>query len=283
MLGGFPIDVIIIIAGTAFLCEYIDSTLGMGYGTALTPVLLLFGYSPLQIVPAVLISELITGLLAGFFHHRAGNVNLKPETTNIGQIVNQLNSLGYIESFNRGIPRHLKVALMLAACSILGTVGAVFVAVSIPKLWLKIYIGVLVLSMGILIFVCINKNFAFSWKKITSLGLLASFNKGISGGGYGPLVTCGQIMAGVEGKSAIGITSLAEALTCAVGVITYLLVSKSALDLQLAPLIIAGAVFSVPLSAMTVKRTNVKHMRALIGTMSVILGIVTLSQTFMKG
>lgn len=279
MLGGFSLDVIVIIALTAFVCEYVDSTLGMGYGTTLTPVLLLFGLAPLQIVPAVLVSELITGLLAGFFHHRAGNVNFKPEKA----YLRMLSPLGYVEGFSRGVPQHLKVALLLGLCSIVGTVGAVFVAVSIPKVWLKLYIGVLVLSMGVFIFICLNRSFDFSWKKIVSLGIIASFNKGISGGGYGPLVTCGQVLAGVESKSAVGITSLAEGMTCMVGVITYLLVSKNGMDWHLATIIIMGATLSVPLSAVSVRRTKVKRFRALIGAMSVILGLVTLSQTFWKG
>ena len=42
----------------AFLCEYMDSTLGMGYGTTLTPVFLLMGFGPYEIVPAILVSEL---------------------------------------------------------------------------------------------------------------------------------------------------------------------------------------------------------------------------------
>ena len=37
----------------AFIAEYFDSSLGMGYGTTLTPVLLFMGYTPMQIVPAV--------------------------------------------------------------------------------------------------------------------------------------------------------------------------------------------------------------------------------------
>jgi hypothetical protein len=63
----------------AFLAELVDSTLGMGYGTTLTPLMMLiFGLEPLQIVPAVLLSELITGLAAGFSHHSFGNVTLAP-------------------------------------------------------------------------------------------------------------------------------------------------------------------------------------------------------------
>jgi len=260
----------------AFFCEYMDSSLGMGYGTTLTPVLLFFGFSPLQIVPSILLSELITGLLAGFFHHREGNVNLKPETTNFSLIMNQLKALGYIESFKRGVPLHLKVALLLAICSILGTVVAVVIAVNISKFLLTSYIGCLVLSMGIVILFTLNRQYAFSWKKIISLGLIASFNKGMSGGGYGPLVTGGQILAGIEGKSAVGITSLAEGLTCIVGVVTYLLMAQKSIDWRLAPIIILGAVCSVPFTAKTVKKINTKFLNLAIGVLTIILGIVTL-------
>ena len=45
---------ILFIVPLAFVCEFIDSTLGMGYGTSLTPILLLMGLEPLQVVPAVL-------------------------------------------------------------------------------------------------------------------------------------------------------------------------------------------------------------------------------------
>ncbi len=263
----------------AFFCEYMDSTLGMGYGTTLTPVLLLFGFTPFQIVPAVLLSELISGLMAGFSHHREGNVNLKPKTTNLGIIARKLKDYGCVEGFKRGVPPHLRIALLLAICSIVGTVSAVFVAVNIPKFWLKLYIGCLVLAMGIIILICLNKEFKFSWKKIISLGLIASFNKGMSGGGYGPVVTGGQILSGVEGKSAVGITSLAEGLTCLVGVITYMLVSQNPLDWKLAPFIIIGAVLSVPLSAKSVKRIDGKKLKLAIAVLTIILGTFTIVKT----
>ena len=264
----------------AFLCEYMDSTLGMGYGTTLTPVFMLMGFSPMQIVPVILLSELISGLLAGFFHHREGNVDLKPKSADIFKIRNMLSPLGYIESFKKTVPLHLKIALLLASCSVVGTVAAVFVAVNIPKFWLKLYIGCLVLSMGIVILVCLNKNFRFSWKKITLLGLIASFNKGMSGGGYGPVVTGGQVLSGVEGKSAVGITSLAEGLTCLVGVITYMLVSKNDLDWRLAPWVIIGAVVSVPLSAKSVKIMTEKKLKLAIAVLTIVLGVLTIVKVF---
>jgi uncharacterized membrane protein YfcA len=115
------------------------------------------------------------------------------------------------------------------------------------------------------------------------LGLVASFNKGISGGGYGPVVTGGQILSGVEGKSAVGITSLAEGLTCLVGIITYLLVSKNPIDWRLAPLIIAGAVFSVPLCAKSVKKISSRDLKLAIAVLTIILGVLTIMKTVRGG
>ena len=77
---GFIIALIV----TAFLCEYVDSTLGMGYGTILTPVLLAVGFNPLQIVPAVLLSELISGVLAGILHHRPRPAGTAPHQLRSG-------------------------------------------------------------------------------------------------------------------------------------------------------------------------------------------------------
>ena len=271
---GMGITIVII----AFLAEYIDSTLGMGYGTILTPLLLIFGFNPLQVVPAVLLSELITGLLAGFTHHKAGNVNFKPKSTNIRYIIKKLKELGYAETFRRGVPIHLKIALVLAACSIIGTIAAVFIAVSISKFWLKLYIGLLVTVIGVVILFTLNKNYKFSWKKILGLGFIASFNKGLSGGGYGPVVTGGQLLSGVKGRNAVGITSLAEGLTCAVGVAAYFL-TKSIIDWRLAPYLIIGAVLSVPLSALTVKKMNTKKLTVIIGITTLFLGLFTIIQT----
>jgi uncharacterized membrane protein YfcA len=269
----------LVIPVVAFFCEYMDSTLGMGYGTTLTPVLLLAGFSPLQIVPVVLLSELISGLLAAFFHHREGNVDLKPKSADIFKITNMLRPLGYINGFRRTVPLHLKVALLLGACSMVGTISAVFVAVNIPKFWLKMYIGCLVLAMGLIMLACRHRQFKFSWMKIISLGVVASFNKGMSGGGYGPVVTGGQVLSGVEGRSAVGITSLAEGLTCLVGVIAYILVSKNPLDWKLAPWVVSGAVLSVPLSAKSVKLVSERRLKLAITVVTIILGLVTILRT----
>jgi len=50
---------------------------------------------------------------------------------------------------------------------------------------------------------------SFAWRRITALGLVAAFNKGMSGGVYRPVVMGGQMLSGADSKSAIGITCAA--------------------------------------------------------------------------
>lgn len=241
----------------AFGCEFVDSTLGMGYGTTLTPLLILFGFTPLQIIPAVLLSELITGISAAFAHHRARNVDLRPGT------------------------RAFKVAMVLAACSVVGTVAAVVVAISIPKVVLQTWIGLLVLAIGLVILVQVARQalVRFAWAKVLAVGTIASFNKGMSGGGYGPLVCGGQLLSGIESKNAIAITSLAEGLTCVVGVIVYLIMRES-FPWRLALPLAIGALCSVPFSALAVKRIKTKPLTITIGIVTVVLGVFTLLKTY---
>jgi len=233
-------------------CEYIDSSLGMGYGTTLTPVLLLLGFTPAEVVPSVLLSEFVAGVFAGLLHHQFGNVDFAPGS------------------------RCLRVVLLLAACGVAGTLAAVLIAVVVPAWILEAYIGLLVLGIGIGLLATRKKNTEFSWRKMIGLGLVAAINKGLSGGGYGPLLTGGQIMTGVGEKEAIGITSLAEGLTCLVGVAAYAITGADNTDWRLAPTLILGAVLSVPFSAITVKNLPVSRMRWVIACGVAGLGAFTL-------
>lgn len=235
----------------AFISEYLDSGLGMGYGTALAPMLILLGYQPLKVVPAILISQLITDIAACFSHHRLRNVDLR------------LNS------------KDFRIAFILGLVSSLGVIIACFVAIKIPNWFLTLYIGFLVLTMGILILVTIKKQVFFSWRKIIGISFLASFNKGISGGGYGPLVMGGQILSGVFPKNAVGITAFAEAVTCFVGFITYLLLGKI-IAWKLTLMLIICATPAVPLAAITIKKINDSRLKKLVGILITLLGLFTL-------
>ncbi len=249
----FHLGAALLIILLAFFCEYFDTSLGMGYGTTLTPVLIILGFSPLDVVPAILLSEMISGFAAAYAHQEFGNVNFKKGS------------------------RALNVMLVLAVCSIIGTVGAVFLAVNIPKETLTTAIGVMVLLTGLFLLIRRNAEVPFSWRRITSLGLIASFNKGLSGGGYGPLVTGGQILSGMPEKNAVAVTSFAEALVCLVGLTVYIILCGTPLWTLTIPLCI-GAFISVPLSAYTVKVLPTKFLRGAIGYVTVFLGCIMLAK-----
>jgi len=236
---------------TALFCEYIDSSLGMGYGTTLTPLLLLVGFEPLQIVPCVLLSEFVTGITAGLMHHRDGNMDLLRDRRVRGTVI------------------------LLSLLSGIGAVAAVTLALHIPRFWLKAIIAVIILSVGMTILATIRRQLRYRRGHIIAIGSIAAFNKGLSGGGYGPLVTAGQVVSGMSPKQAVGITSLAEAVTCIVGLVAYVLM-HGRLDLMLAGPLTLGAMLSVPMATLTVRRLPEVVMRASVGIATCGLGILTL-------
>ncbi|MBN2055085.1 sulfite exporter TauE/SafE family protein [bacterium] len=239
----------------ALVCEYIDSSLGMGYGTTLTPLLLLVGFEPLQIVPAVLLSEFVTGFSAGLLHQRDGNVDFKSDKT----------------------ARH--TALLLIALSAFGTLLAVFVAIRIAKFWLTLFIACIILSVGVMILATTRRQLRYRRGHIVALGALAAFNKGLSGGGYGPLVTGGQIVSGLNPKHAIAITSLAEGFTCLIGFTAYI-ITTGTLDWSLAVPLTLGAMFSVPMATLTVRKFPEAFIRGSVGVLTCLLGLLTFVKLF---
>lgn len=258
----------------SLLAEYMDATIGMGYGTTLTPILLLIGFSPLQVVPAILLSQFISGIFAASLHQGAGNVSFDFNNDPEHRIVKRLGKLGYIPRSTAS-----KVAMVLITSSIFGVFVAVLIALTLPVFYLKLYIGILVVAMGFIIIIKHKTQNEFSWKKIVGLSVLASFNKGISGGGYGPLIVSGQILSGVNTKNSIGITALAEGVTCFIGVITYFIVGTN-IDWLLAPYLVTGSLISVPPSVYTVKKMPIRQFTLIIGIATTLLGIFSLIKLF---
>lgn len=240
---------------SALACEYMDSSLGMGYGTTLTPLLLLAGFEPLQIVPAVLISELMTGITAGLLHQRDGNVDFLNDS------------------------RARRTTLLLGSLSAVGAILAVWLAVSVSKFWLGLFITGIILTMGVIILATRNRQIPYRAGGIVTVGAVAAFNKGLSGGGYGPLVTAGQVVSGLPAKHAVAVTSVAESFTCLIGVLAYLAMGKS-IAWELAVPLTLGALLSVPMATLTVSRSSETALRGVVGVVTLILGAVALLKLF---
>lgn len=269
------IEILALIVLAAIVMEMIDAGLGMGYGTVLSPLLLAFGYSPLIVVPSILFSQAIGGFTASIFHHRLRNVDFKPKSTNIKKIKESLKTRGFIESFKIGFTKDFKVILSITVLGVIATILGVIIAVKIPKWALTTYIGLLVLVMGLLLLQ--SKTFQFSWKKMIGVGLIASFNKGISGGGFGPVTTGGQVIAGNEHKRSIGCTTLSEAPICITGFIAYMLL-KGLADYNLLIATSIGAVIGAPLGALLTKKIDSKKLKYILGVLVTFLGIYVLFQ-----
>ncbi len=249
-LGGAP-PVLALIFFAALACELIDSSIGMGYGTTLAPVLLLAGYSPHEIVPAILLSECVTGLLSGWLHHRDGNVDFLRD------------------------PRARGLVLFFLGATLVGTLGAVAVARVISPARLSALIAVIVIAVGLLLIFTMRRRLAFRPAQLGFVGLLAAFNKAVSGGGYGPLVTAGQVVSGVPARHAVAIGSMSEGLACLLGLGAYLALQQTP-ALVLALPLVAGGVLSVPLATLLVRRLPEQALRGAVGVATLLLGTLAL-------
>ncbi len=239
----------------SFASGYVDSSLGMGYGLTLAPILIILGYHPLEVIPAVLASQLAHGLVAAIAHHTIGNVDFKPGG------------------------RSFWIMLALAGSSAVGTVGAVFVAINLPEKILEAWIGILVFGIGVITLASFGRHFKFSWAKILSLGVFAGFNKGTTGGGYGPVVTGGQLVFSIPAANAVAITTTAETFACIAGAVTFLL-GSGAVSWHLTPFLTVGAVAAVPFSALTVRVLKPLQLKISVGVLTSALGILLLLKLF---
>jgi uncharacterized membrane protein YfcA len=239
----------------AFIMEYIDSSLGMGYGTVLSPLLIVMGFEPLLVVPSILLSQAFGGLTASLFHHRFRNVEFRLRT------------------------KDSKIVYIITVSGVIATIIAAFIAIKLPKVYLNTYIGVLVAIMGVML--AARMRFRFSWKKMIGVGVVSSFNKGMSGGGFGPVVTGGQVVAGHNHKNAIGCTTLAEAPICIAGFLIYFF-TKGLSDFMLPLGLLLGAVLAAPLGAFTTSKISSERFVRFLGVLILVLGVWTLWKAYLS-
>src|SRR5258706_2725094 len=147
---------------TGFLAQLTDGSLGMGYGTISTTVLLAYGVSPAIVSSRVHSARVFSSGVSGFSHHRFGNINKKLFKTLV-------------------IP---------------GVIGAIFGATLAfygqkYSVYVRIPLSVYTLYLG---FFIMKKAFKkhHSQYRIKGAGWLASaggFMDAFAGGGWGSLVT----------------------------------------------------------------------------------------------
>jgi hypothetical protein len=171
------------------------------------------------------------------------------------------------------------VITILASFGVIGSLVAVFFAMSISEVALRIYIGLMVLSIGVVILLKRNSEGEVSWLRLIIVAIVSAFNKGASGGGYGPLVTGGQLISGRKTSNSVGSTTIAETIVCIIAFLSYIYTSQS-IFWKLAFATSVGSILASPLAALTVKKVNDKNLKTVIGIITSFLGVLTLTKTF---
>lgn len=240
------IELILVLILMAFVMEIIDSSLGMMYGTLLTPILVGCDFEPLVVVPAILLSQAIGGMGGTVSHHKFKNAD-----------------------FN-GMTKDTKIMLAMVIPGLFVVILGVFAAVNIPKLWVKTYIGVLVVIMSIL---CLSPiRYRFAWWKHYTVGMLAAFNKALTGGGFGPVTSTGGIIGGLESKVSIATTTYAEVIICLVSFTVYLFFYGNP-DIVFTSSLCTGAIIGGFIGPYISSRVSHKKLRMTVGMLGIVSGI----------
>lgn len=227
----------------SFVSQYLDSSLGMGYGTFTAPLLLLLGIPPMYAVPTILMTKVVLGLISGGGHRMAGN--LQPD-----------------------------IFRSLVLTGIPGTAIGVIVSVILPQKESTALIGLIMMVVGFLtLFYALRgiKMGVYSEKKIGISGVLAGFTNGISGGGYGAISATGLILGGVDPSKAVGSTLLAEALIALSGIFMYGFILHEVRWIIVLALL-TGGIIATPIGILTTRKMDPKKLGTTIGSTVLLLG-----------
>lgn len=241
-----------------FAAQFIDGTLGMGYGVSSTSLLVAIGLAPAIASASVHTSEIVTTLVSGIAHHRLGNVK-----------------------------KELVISLAIPGV-IGGVLGAYFLS-SIPGKTIKPWMAGLLLAMGCLI---VYRFFSrrewagagkrLSRSRITILGLVAGFLDAVGGGGWGPVATPSLILAeNGQPHEVVGSVNLVEFFVTLAETITFALtIGLEAFRWDIVVALLVGGVIAAPIAAWVCRKLPHRVMGVLIGLLLILLNVRTLVLAF---
>jgi len=239
-----PFTVAIVLV--AFVAALIDTSLGMCYGTILSPSLVIAGYSPEVVVPTVLLSQLVVDLVGGANHIK----------------------------FRNFTSRDVRIVWFVVISAVIFVFLGVFLNVSLPKVVTKMYIGLVVILLGLLLLLGIKVE--KTSKRLVFISSLAGFNKGFMGGGFGPVVVSGQIVLNHDVRSSVSVANISEIPVCVVGLLTFAMLGK----LSFLPIYVIVTVPAMIASFVGPRITAIvgrkEYAEKVIGGLVFVLGFITL-------
>ena len=232
-----------------FLAQIIDGALGMGYGVTSSTLLISFGIPPALASACAHTSELFTTFVSGISHFKFGNVRK--------DLLLPLISFGIIGG-------------ILGACGL----------VTLPSKPIKLVVGLILMSMGGLIFY----RFLFRRGKINTeiktylpsrlraLGFFAAFIDAMGGGGWGPICTPSLVLTGTEPDKAVGSVNLAEFfITIAIASTFLALIGHEKFRWDLVLALAIGGIVAAPLAAFICRKLPKRILGIFVGIVVIIL------------
>ncbi|WP_370248830.1 sulfite exporter TauE/SafE family protein [Nocardioides sp.] len=235
------------------LAQFVDGTLGMGFGVTSATVLLALGVAPATASAATHAAKLPTTLISGLSHWRAGNVD-------------------------RAV--FLRVAVPGAVGGFLGAVVLTNISLSAAKsgmAGLLMFFGlVILLRFGFdrrLIPTPANGHTA-RW--LSPIGALGGFVDATGGGGWGPVVTPSLMtVTRFEPRRVVGTTNAAE-FVVALSVSTGFITGAAHEDIPWLPVLglVIGGVIVAPIAARLAGRLPHAPMGAMVGGLVILVNAV---------
>jgi siroheme synthase-like protein len=232
---------------TGFLAQLADGSLGMGYGTISTTVLLAYGVPPAIVSSRVHAARVFSSGVSGYSHHRFGNINKKLfKTLVIPGIIGAI--IGAVLAFiGQGYSDWVRLPLSIYT----------------------LYLGYFILRKAIK-----KKKEKDKVKKAGWLAAMGGFLDAFAGGGWGTLVTSTLMSKRKSPRYVIGSVCLAEFFVVFASSITFFILLKSLPIWEVAGLIIGG-VIAAPIAARLVGKLPIKTMFIIVGAFVVLASINT--------
>jgi uncharacterized membrane protein YfcA len=238
-----------------YLAQFVDGTLGMGYGVFSASLLVSIGLYPVIASASVHTAEVFTTLLSGAFHFKLGNVKRD-------------------------------LVLSLAIPGVIGGVAGAYFLASVPGKTIKPFVAAILLMMGLLILYRFlvqknsvpSENKGHSRGKLMLLGLAAGFMDAVGGGGWGPIATPSLILSGNdEPRQVVGSINLVEFFVTLAETLTFLItVGPEAFRWDIVVALLIGGAIAAPTAAFLCKKLPAKALGSLIGMALLGLNVRTL-------
>jgi len=234
-----------------FFAQFIDGTVGMGYGAFSASLLIGMGIMPALASASIHTAEIFTTLFSGISHLRFGNVK-----------------------------KDWLLRLIIPG-AVGGGLGAWFLA-SLPGSTMKPFVAGFLLIMGMLMLyrfippkraaptsrlskaLSDPKN---SSKKIPALGFIAAFFDAVGGGGWGPIATPGLILTeDEEPRKVVGTVNMAEFfITIVIATTFFFTLGTEEYNWGTIGMLLIGGVIAAPLAAYLCKKLPTRALGILVG------------------